>query len=104
MPRLALFALLFATPLLGGCLAKAAIGVADRAGSGCQSGGGLGDHQPGRSRPRRGREIRGREERSGSSSAGYDKQAEECREGNNAACRAAWKPSAKSMACWPGSG
>jgi len=85
----ALSALLALSPLLGGCLAKAAYNVATAPVRIASRGVDLATTSQSEADENRGREIRRREERLGELERDYQRQSARCSDGNQDACRQA---------------
>ena len=84
-------ALLITTPLAGGCVAKTALDVATAPVRVASKAVDLATTSQSEADEKRGREIRKREERLGKLERRYEKQLEDCRDGNRRACSDAQK-------------
>ena len=86
MRRQALILLLPATLMLGGCLAKAVVDVATAPGKVVSKGVDLATTSQSEADEKRGREIRRREERLAKLERDYEKQLDDCEDGDRRAC------------------
>ena len=86
MRRLVMFALLPATVLLQGCIAKTAYNVATAPVRVAAKGVDLATTSQSEADEKRGRELRKREERLGKLERDYERQLDECEDGSRRAC------------------
>ena len=86
MRRPALFLVLLASPTLSGCIAKTVVDVATAPVRVASKGVDLATTSQSEADEKRGREIRKREEQLGKLERKYNRQMEECQEGDRNAC------------------
>lgn len=98
----AAFALILAALALQGCLARAAVDVVTLPVRAVGKGVDLATTSQSEADENRGREIRKREERLGELQRDFDKQAERCADGDDAACEKAQAIRAEMKAILPG--
>ncbi|GGD60024.1 hypothetical protein [Croceicoccus mobilis] len=99
-PMLAILACA-ATPLLGGCIAKTALDVATLPVRAAGSAVDMATTSQSEADEKRGRELRKREEKLGKLERKYEKQREDCFDGDQDACDKARATYAQIEALWP---
>ena len=87
MRRFSFLLLMAAAPLLSGCLAKAALDVATAPVKVVSKGVDLATTSQSEADEKRGREIRRREERLAKLERRYEKEVEDCEDGDRSACK-----------------